>query len=419
LQTIAKTPQSLNSPKNICPEGTLASGVEKDACYDEQKKVVVIPSKNSPILSNCIKKSICIKTIPKRVIYNNLEFEQEYYEIPKSTYETLRGKGTCPSSTVPDKTYTDFCLYKNNQKEEILYGKFESIIVESCLKDSKPFCLQNAIPKKYFTQVARTLSNNLNPKGTNPLNFLNKSKNSNDLRAFGRSRSRINKPKYIIIHHTAITKNRDNLAIQVINEDLSVNYLISSKGKLYYILDESLHPEGTKPYATIFDKNGEIDPQIIDESSIQVEINYDPWKSKEAPNTSQIKALSKLVADLVTKYNLPPESIFGHSSVQPCGIPNQGDTCRHNEPSFLMFNSTVENNVRIHPNLYIFSQQLLDLGLFEEYAFSNGKHLGLVIAQNNLRNAILTLQNYKAKSNSITPYQTELNRINSELKKFK
>lgn len=116
------------------------------------------------------------------------------------------------------------------------------------------------------------------------------------------------KIKYIIIHYTGMKNQK--LAIKRLQSrvaKVSAHYLISKRGKIFQMVDDS----NIAWHAGVSRWGGDIN---LNSKSIGIELvnNGDETFPK-----IQIKSLSRLIKILKKKYRIKKENILGHSDIAP------------------------------------------------------------------------------------------------------
>jgi N-acetyl-anhydromuramyl-L-alanine amidase AmpD len=224
----------------------------------------------------------------------------------------------------------------------------------------------------------------------------------NTKRALTTKDRKYNKPRYIMLHHSAMSS--DEGLKRELESSLFAHFSVLKSGQIFQHLDTGIVAEGSWDRSLLFqsDAYGNVNNKIvasgsttpIDRMAIHIEVNYAPQKG-EQPNSYQYEALATLVTQLSTQYNIPPNNIIGHSSVQTCGSnwfkDSEGDWFRLNEPSGIMYQYSNSGGCRptFSNGIYTLTSMMRAKGLWKDgiYANMTDRQVANIIYKANYGNA--------------------------------
>ncbi|MEP6018058.1 MAG: N-acetylmuramoyl-L-alanine amidase [Paracoccaceae bacterium] len=116
------------------------------------------------------------------------------------------------------------------------------------------------------------------------------------------------KPEFVVLHYTAMGLAEDALHVLCSPErEVSAHYLISKTGKLWQLVPESDRAwhAGKGEWQGLPDMNSR---------SIGIELDNDGQTPFEE---AQMAVLETLLAGILTRWNIPPSNVIGHSDMAP------------------------------------------------------------------------------------------------------
>src|SRR5690606_37171317 len=116
------------------------------------------------------------------------------------------------------------------------------------------------------------------------------------------------RPGYVILHHT--TNDDVERALRTLTDparEVSAHYVIARTGEVYQLVDERHRAwhAGRSQWGGDYDLNS---------SSIRIELDN---SGDEPFPSAQIDALLRLLADIRSRYGLPPANVLAHADVAP------------------------------------------------------------------------------------------------------
>ncbi len=119
-----------------------------------------------------------------------------------------------------------------------------------------------------------------------------------------------NREKFLILHYTAVDFQS---SLDILTNKLSVHYLVSDQPVDGYYIFQLVDENKRAWHAGV--SNWE-DRNNLNDSSIGIEIvnldgNQNPYPQQ------QIEAVMSLCQTIITKYNIPPNYVLGHSDIAP------------------------------------------------------------------------------------------------------
>ena len=234
-------------------------------------------------------------------------------------------------------------------------------------------------------------------------------------------------PKYIVLHHTAMSN--DAAAVRELNITLYTHYIVEKTGKITQVLGTNVVAEGSWDRAQLFDSDqfgnvtskliASLNKRPIDRDAVHIEINFAP-QNGESINQNQIKATAGLIAKLVKEFKIQPTGILGHSSIQPCGSnlfkDYDGDWFKFNEPHGLMYNYTKSNACQAYfsPGMYNLTNLIRQYGVWNDGPYNNmtNTEVANIIYRRNFNNSAMLM----SRNNS--PEKARMyNQLNKYLRK--
>lgn len=115
-------------------------------------------------------------------------------------------------------------------------------------------------------------------------------------------------PELIIVHYTSMESTAAVLEkFADATSKVSAHYLIDEKGNIYALVDESKR-------AYHAGEGSWMGKDDINSRSIGIEISN---RNGEPYTKEQLFSLAMLIKDIQSRYDIPPESILGHSDIAP------------------------------------------------------------------------------------------------------
>jgi hypothetical protein len=209
-------------------------------------------------------------------------------------------------------------------------------------------------------------------------------------------------PDVFIIHHSG------GHGITEQEKDLSVQYSITTNGKIIQHFDDTLQAEGTWDRSRLYERDemGNVSERLvyssknpIDKRAKQVEVVYAPQKF-EKPSYRQYMALAQLLANSAINDGIKPHQIIGHASVQTCGSKlfkdGDGDWFRFGEPHDIMYTYSTGQGCtpQIGNGLYSLVPMIRKYGVWNDgiYANMSDRQIANIIYRANFGNAAMLLR---------------------------